>query len=944
MKIAGRLLGRSAGCRWAMLACSGMVALVSADRAAAQQNPVLLHWFENSWYVLEHRAPDLFLSGYNGLWLPPPSKASTGSPGYDVFDRFDLGTPASPTMYGTENFFRAMLGELKTADQDIYIDLIMNHNSSRTSNATFLADGGWPGFYLPGSGPNFWGDFHNGATQSTNPNDPNYALFEGDLVSLIDIAQESNFMYIRHPVAANAQNIPPGNVRNRIDANNARFYPDQALPGLSFTNPANGQNWTIRPFNNANPMAGDAVSENATGLLMRFQQWMLDEFKVDGFRLDACKHVPQWFWNNYFDTISYQRRTLPDGSKVNAFSFGESVENNAFVQTFIRKDGFGNRDALDLNEAGALRDVRSQAGFGSWDNPLNASLDPTDNGLQDGSQGVHHVYSHDNGSTGNGSSAPGVPGASLYALPQNCFVLMRTGVPIVYYNGREMHTRFSSRGFWPREGNPTALGDLDQNLTRLVKIHNGYARGSFYGRNSTDTVNSSQADVLIFERGNGTRNNVLVAVNDRYDNGTQTRNISTTFEPGTRLRELTGNASSATVDPTDAIKDVLLVGNDGRLRDPAAGINGPVIGLTVPNNANSTSGQHHRGYVVYAPAAPSGTLSVLNIDGGGVRQTPANIPADDGTVPSWRRRATAVPIITTATFEVRLDTTKTDPLDNNFDDFACFKIDAGYRDFNGNGVTDLLPPGATVDAGFETFQTQSSPISGGGGTGTVGVYRQVIDTSLLAEGMHYLTVYAYRRRTDGGLPIFTDFRLPFYVDRSTPAATLNTTPIASGGGLEWRVTAADRTTNRVHILANVGVGVPVLPLVNSGNQAYQYDRYEWRRNLGSLPAGNNSISIVAYEQTGNVTITRYDNITVTLGSGDVNQDGLLTIDDLYALQLIPENTPSSNPLYVGQGDMNADNTINAFDRTILEQNVLRKKQTVSPFRALETTDMKNTQR
>lgn len=933
---------RSRTIRTTLIALAGSCAALACSPAFAQTTdpqraqPVLLHWFENSWYVIEHRAPDLFVSGYNGLWLPPPSKASFGSPGYDPFDRFDLGTPGSPTTYGTENFYRAMIGELKNADQAVFIDLVVNHNGGRTSDAQFIADGGWPGFYLPGSGPDFWGDFHDGTTQSTNPSSANYNLFQGDLVGLIDIAQEKNYNYIRHPVAPNAQNIPPGNVRNRPDPNNARFYPDTALAPITFTNPGptgDGQSWTIHPFNTANPMAGDARVENATGLLNRFAQWQLDEFKVDGFRLDAAKHIPQWFWNNYFDPIMFNRRTFPNGSKGTAFSFGESVESNSFVQTYIRRDGFGNRDALDLNEAGALRDIMNQRGFGSWSNATNASIDLTNDGLQDGDQGVHHVFSHDNGSAGSGSSAPSLPGASNYAMPQNVYVLFRTGVPMIYFNGREMHTRFTNRGFWPREGNPTALGDLDPHLQRVVKLVNGYARGFMQFRNGTDPQNTSQADVLVFERTIGVdKSNVVVAVNDRYDAGFQTRNILTDFAPGTRLRELSGTATDAVVDPTNAIHDVVVVDANRR------------ITINIPNNTNVNNVQHHRGYVVYGPAAPSGTLRVFNIDGSGARVTPVNIPADGVDVPAWRRRNTALPIITTNTFEIRLDTTKTDPLDSAFDDFAVFKINQGYVDYNGNGSVDLQPPGATLDAGFETFLTQFSPISGPSGNNNAGIYRQVVNTALLPEGDNYVTAYAYRRRTDGGLPILTDFRLPIYVDRLPPSTTLLTTPIASSGSVEWRVIANDRTTNRVHILANVPVEANVLSLVNSSNQAYQFDRYEWRRNLGSLPPGANSITTVAYEESGNVAITRYENITITLGSGDVNRDGILSLDDLYAIQLIPENTPSGNPAYVGEADMNADNTINAFDRQILERNVIRLQQRVSPFRALETNDMKNTQR
>ncbi len=944
--------------RAGLLAACGLAFSVAAfpsvglaqESAFLGTNPVTLQWFDSSFYVIEHRMPDVFRAGYGGIWLPPVGKASTGSVGYDAFDRFDLGSPASPTMYGTESFFRAVVGELKQGNVNVYVDVVLNHNGARSSNAQFIADGSWPGFYLPGSGLDFWGDFHDGTTQSTNPNDPNYNLFTGDLVSLIDIAQEKNYQFIRQPVAANAQNIPPGNVRNRPDPNNARFYPDRNLaPKATFVNtaPGDGTSWTIYPFNNTTPLAGDVVVENATGLLVRSCQWMLDEFKVDGFRIDAMKHTPSWFFTNFFDPSVYQRRTAQDGSIVTPYSFGESVDSNNFIinNNYSRRDAIGNRDALDLNEAGALRDVRSQLGFGSWANVLNATIDFTDNGIQDGTLGVHHVYSHDNGSTGNGSSAPSLPGPSLYAMPQNAYILFRPGMPIIYFNGREMQSRFSSRGFWPREGNPTALGDLDTNLTRLVQLHNGYVRGNYYPLNGTDPSNTSNADVLIYERSNGTRSNVLVAVNDRYDNGTQTRNVATTFPPGTRLRELSGTASDPVVDPGDAIRDVLLVGNDGRLRDPATGINGPITGIVVPNNTNINGVQHHRGYVVYAPAGPSGTLQVLNIDGGGVRTVPASIAADDNTVPSWRRRNTAVPVVTTGTFEIRLDTTKTDPADTNWDDYAVFRIDRGFVDLNGNGVVDKRANnGSTVDRGYEEFLTQFSPIDGPSGNGTAGVYRQVINTSLLTEGYHYLSVISYRRRIDGGLPIFTEFRLPFYVDRTGPAVTLNTSPIGNGSTIEWRVTAADRTADRVYVMLNVPVGTNPLTLVGPATQAYQYDRFEWRRNLGNVPAGSNSISVVAYEDSGNVSVQTITGVTVALGSGDVNQDGFVTIDDLYAQALIPENTPQGNAAYRAEADLNADNNINALDRTILADNVIRLRQRVSPFRGLEAQDMRSSQR
>jgi glycosidase len=871
----------------------------AAGRAQAQDNPVYLQWFETSWSNIETRTPDLFMAGYGALWLPPISKASDGSPGYDPWDRFDLGTPEGQTIYGTESRFRQMITELHFANQLVNVDLIMNHNSGRTSNSSFIADGGWPGFYLPGSGGNFWGDFHNGSTQSQDPGSANYNLWDGDLVGLIDIDQSTNFSYIRHPIAANAQNIPPGHVRNKPLASNARLYPDRNLTPMTFTNSGRGggASWTVYPFNNADPMQGDPIAENATGMLLRATQWYLDEFKVDGFRLDAAKHIPQWFWDQYWDAIVFNRRVAPNGQRVIPFSFVEAVDNNAFIQTYIRKyDGIGNRDALDIGEAGALRDVRSAQGFGSWLNPINASVDKQDDGLNNGTQGVHHVYSHDNGSTGNGGSPPTLPAASLYALPEQVYNIFRSGVSNVYFNGREMHDRFQNRGFWPREGNPTALGNLDANLTRLVQVHNGHARGDMFVLNGTGSDASIQGltDVLIFERGTTTAANVLVGVNDRYDSGYDSRDVTTHFPQGTILQELSGTATDGTVDPNNDIFDTVTVGANGR------------VTIRVPRNANPNGVQHHRGYVVYGPAAPSGAVTVSPVA--------SVLPADSASLPTYKRRLTAVDVVTTNSFELRLDTAKTIPGDANFDDFAVFRFNQGYADLNGNGVVDQLPPGATVDAGYEQFLTQFSPISGPGGTGTVGVYRQTINAAQLPEGFNYISVIAYRRRTDGGLPIFKEFRKVVYIDRLPPQVTLLDNPAAANGNFEFRAKALDRTVDSVYILANLAVGVDPVPLCNASNQAYQYDRLEWRRNVGTLPTGSNSLTLVAFEKNGHAGVYRFDNITINLGSGDVNHDGILTIDDLHASWALGST-------YQADADMNRNGFMDANDRRILEANL-----------------------
>src|ERR1700733_5527309 len=85
-----------------------------ATRAQAQNynvsEPVILQDFNSSYLSLEKKMPDIFQSGYGSVYLPPPGySTTTNSVGYDVYNRFDLGTAQQPTTYGTQNEFEAVV-------------------------------------------------------------------------------------------------------------------------------------------------------------------------------------------------------------------------------------------------------------------------------------------------------------------------------------------------------------------------------------------------------------------------------------------------------------------------------------------------------------------------------------------------------------------------------------------------------------------------------------------------------------------------------------------------------------------------------------------------------------------------------------------------------------------------------------------------------------------
>lgn len=72
----------------ALFACALFCAGVEEARSEA-----MLQYFNTDWNEIAQKMPELAEAGYDSLWLPPPTKGSGGlSVGYDLWDRFDLGS------------------------------------------------------------------------------------------------------------------------------------------------------------------------------------------------------------------------------------------------------------------------------------------------------------------------------------------------------------------------------------------------------------------------------------------------------------------------------------------------------------------------------------------------------------------------------------------------------------------------------------------------------------------------------------------------------------------------------------------------------------------------------------------------------------------------------------------------------------------------------------
>ncbi|QTN33380.1 hypothetical protein HZ994_14000 [Akkermansiaceae bacterium] len=517
----------------------------------------MLQYFNTSWKEIERKMPELAEAGYQSLWLPPPTKGSGGlSVGYDLWDRFDLGSKdqrgSKRTRYGTEEELLSLMKAAHRFGIRVYFDNIMNHNAFDIPgfNESTPIDT-YPGFVPE--------DFHLRQTEegffrkwdnTRNWGDAWQVQYLG-LSDLIDIAQEpgiwnNNFgrnegdtirkiSFLRHP-----QN--PG------------YYCYRPTSGGQRHSAGQGQYVGFGPGNGLTPqfLAANAeyYSEYVEEMLHRAVRWKMDRTKADGLRLDAVKHVRDDFFgatgagadsSSYgytgqaqeqfnlsrgFSDWSNHRDTLFDTEKArdDAMLFGEHLG---------QPPGYGGY--IDRGQRLVDNDLRSN---------FNNLLGNPSSGLQgydqEGSGGfpaaiaVTHAQSHDSDF------------AARREL-QHAFYFTRAGLPLVYTDGNyHAETLSQSGGAFPRHSNTAFLGQYaDGRLPNLMKIHQNFARGYQKGAwSSADLVAYERID----KRSNGGMTDgdgatALVMVNDNFANGVG-QDFSTSFPPNAYLWQYARGAAA----------------------------------------------------------------------------------------------------------------------------------------------------------------------------------------------------------------------------------------------------------------------------------------------------------------------------------------------------------------------------------------------------------------
>jgi hypothetical protein len=916
-----------------LLAAAGAAALLLSPAGVAQDaSPApFLQWFDGSFESMNARSADVFMAGYGAVWVPPPGRADSGnqSVGYDVYDRFDLGSWDNKTLYGTEAGLRRWADNLHRQGGRLHIDTVINHNGfSDAGTPGFIESGGYPGFFLqnpdgdddPFGVPGTDGDFHSRFETGD---------LRGRLAGLIDIDHTQDFRFIRNPVpgfgpepGVHGGNVPAGTtdffgrLANVPDENNRRFYPDRDGPFISVFDPTTGeQDIRIYRFNTADPPAGDPVGENATEYLMRYMQWMVQDVGVDGLRIDAAKHFDPFVMER-LDRAVYRAnpRTLLDGSTDHVFSYseaflGDRAELLSYKKTDIDPNDpgriGGNRDALDFAFHFAQKaNLTGNGQQNDWRNLVRADMDSFDDGLINGSAGVKFVASHDEFG----------PGLSNVAHAQ---MLMLPGNNVVYFNAKE----FGDGRDFPKDGRGDALGGVFGNtITDLVEIRNTHGRGDYRER-------WLEKENYAFERSGS----LLVLLSNRTDAGFDERRIDVDFAFGTTLVELTGNAQRR-----GDIAELITVDDDF--------FGGP--GRATVRFARNDDGRDE-GYLIYGLATPDSAEGIELAQASGSVAVLEGGNTNPSSFANATTRLTDLHVITDDQFTLRLETqarTLTGTRlengqlvqrairDRDADgDNALFRINGGL-DANGinpfgtlTGV-DFDQPGS-VSYGFEQFVTTNR--AGFFADDGNGLFEQLIDATGLAEGEHYLTVRAFRHRDDGGPAVYQDFKKVIYVDRLDPIASLielKAVNTPGEGDFDVIVQSDDFTADNMHVFFNLGAALSdaeVLAMLDGDSQSERVDINLFKKFAGGLGAGNHAVTVVTFEQTGNRNVQRFAGTAIDatrgrgLGLGDINFDGALTAGDLSGDGSFEQVLYTRNRSFNAAADLNADGRVDNRDLFLL---------------------------
>ncbi|NTU52561.1 MAG: alpha-amylase [Chlorobiaceae bacterium] len=247
------------------------------------------HWYSPNdgsfWNEWAGRMPELQKKGFTALWLPPAYKGMSGTwdVGYGVYDLFDCGEfdqkGTVRTKYGLKAEYRKCIDAAHAEGIQVYADVVVNHkmgaDDKQWIDNVIIVDPYnrnqaisnyhhkelWAHFSFPGRGDAHssmtWDWWHFDATKE-----------DGNIYKLKDKHFETH-----------------------VDSENVNY---DFLMGCDL----------------------DFSHEQVRGEVHYWGKWSLDTFGMDGFRIDAVKHIRSFFFREWLDDMR-------NHAQKNLFAVGE---------------------------------------------------------------------------------------------------------------------------------------------------------------------------------------------------------------------------------------------------------------------------------------------------------------------------------------------------------------------------------------------------------------------------------------------------------------------------------------------------------------------------------------------------------------------------------------------------------------------------------------------
>lgn len=232
------------------------------------------HWHRAAdgtlWSELAAQAPRLATAGFTSVWLPPAGKGGGGGidVGYGVYDLFDLGEfdqkGSVRTKYGTKAELLAAIGAAQAAGMQVYADVVFNHRDRADEKELVWGQPmDWDDRNRP-VGP--WEQFEAWTKFTFPGRGGRYSTFQW-------------FWWCFDALSYNA-----------FTQNASRLY---RLKDRSFETEVSQEHGNY-DYLLANDL--DMGEDLVRGELKWWGEWFLKETGVDGFRIDAVKHIrSSWF-------------------------------------------------------------------------------------------------------------------------------------------------------------------------------------------------------------------------------------------------------------------------------------------------------------------------------------------------------------------------------------------------------------------------------------------------------------------------------------------------------------------------------------------------------------------------------------------------------------------------------------------------------------------------